>query len=412
MSEKEYLDNLIDRMLGIAQAIRAMNPDRPDLMRNYWIDYYRFPAPTMRLTELTEAIRDLNPQMLDSSEIRWPLVSHILGAVVADEIDEEEFRSKGAAVLEGLIRYTGTQELHIQLANLGLRSRFTFGDVEIHPIPNSGDLTEYNLKYEGPLGYGGPVDAVISFAVVPRAPGLGFKASRNALEMVEGVLNIIRAIGLPTIWGRKWREAGVAGRGFGSSWVIMRQRHRAQWDSGMQVGPLHAFMELEELMSNYSLAEVREVERIYVSDEQTKMERKVLQALLWLGEATFPADNPSKFAKLSIAFETAVGGAPSRDDQLREIGITQMLAERTAFLLGSGLVERLDWHRAVTKLYGSRSKVMHGETDPITDDELAKWAYLVWIAVRALLNRVSELRTVEDLETWVRSHRYSLPTDG
>lgn len=171
-------------------------------------------------------------------------------------------------------------------------------------------------------------------------------------------------------------------------------------------------MELEDLIRNYSLAEAREVERIYSIDRPTRMETKVRQALLWLGDATFPADNQSKFAKLSIAFETAVGGAPSRDDQLKEIGITQMLAERTAFLLGSGRVERLDWHRAVTKLYGSRSKVMHGETDPITDDELAKWAYLVWIAVRALLNRVSELRSVEDLETWVRSQRYSLPSDS
>ena len=412
MSKKEALDSLIDRMLGIAQAIRAMNPARPDLLKNYWIDSYNFPGPAMRLAELTEEILGLNPKMLDSSAIQWPLVSHILGAVLDDEIDKVEFRSKGADILERLIRYEGTEELQIQLANLGVRSPFTFGNVEIHPIPNTGDTTEYKLKYEGPFGYGGPVDAVISFAVVPHAPGLGFKSSRNALEMVEGVLNIIRAIGLPTLWGRQWREAGVAGRGFGSSWVIMRHRYRAPWDSALLNHPTLAFMELEELMSNYSLAEVREVERIYVSDRQTAMEIKVLQALSWLGEATFPADNASKFAKLSIAFETAVGGAPSRDDQLREIGITQMLAERTAFLLGSGRVERLDWHRAVTKLYGSRSKVMHGETDPITDDELAKWAYLVWIAVRALLNRVTQFKTVDDLETWVRSQRYSLPSDG
>ena len=171
-------------------------------------------------------------------------------------------------------------------------------------------------------------------------------------------------------------------------------------------------MELEKLMRNYSAREIQAVERIYLAERTTMIETKVRQALSWLGDSTFPADNPSKFAKLSIAFETAVGGAPSRDDQLREIGITQMLAERTAFLLGKDQAERIEWHRAVTKLYGSRSKVMHGDTDPITDDELAKWAYLVWIAVRALLNRVSEFSTVEQFESWVRGQRYSLPSDG
>ena len=332
-------------------------------------------------------------------------------------MDEDAFRREAAADAEWLLQYQGTQEIHIQLANLLLQSPFRFGGVEIHPIPNTGDLTEYQLKYKGSFENRSLVDAVNSYAVVRESPGLGTKAWRNAVEMAEGVLTVIRAIGVPTLWGWDWREAGVAGRGPASGFVILRDRV-GPWDMSMpgyiSIGmPLMAwYMRLEDMIRNYSLKEIECVERIYLKQRPSKMEWKALRALHWLGEATFPADIASKFAKLSIAFETAVGGQVRGDDQLKEIGITQMLAERTAFLLGKNRQTRLDWHRAVVKLYGSRSKVMHGELEPISEEDLKKWAFLVWKVVRALLNRVSEFTTVEQFEHWVRTQRYMLPSDS
>jgi hypothetical protein len=145
-----------------------------------------------------------------------------------------------------------------------------------------------------------------------------------------------------------------------------------------------------------------------VKEHPSKLENKALQSLIWLGEATFPAEKASKFAYLSIAFESAVGGE-ANDEVLKEIGITQMLAERTAFLLGRSLEQRRGWHRAVTKLYGSRSRVMHGDSDPVSDSELTGWALLVWKAARATLRISADLSNVEQLADWVRTQRYVLP---
>ena len=169
-------------------------------------------------------------------------------------------------------------------------------------------------------------------------------------------------------------------------------------------------MRLEHMLGNWSEPEIKKIESIYTGERPTKMERKALQAMLWLGEATLPASNSSKFAKVSIAFETAVGGDAKGDDELKEIGITEMLAERTAFLLGDDRESRMSWHKAVKKLYGSRSKVMHGELDPISNEELTRWAYLVWTATRALLNGLHAWNSVEDFVRWVRVQRYTLPT--
>ncbi len=379
-------------------------------MQHYWIWGYEYPGPAARLAELNEEVRGLNPKMLHGTEIEGPVIMHILEAVVADEIDEDEFRRKGTEVLEWLIGYAGTQELHILLAHLIVRSPLAFGGVEIHPIPNTGDTTEYQLKYEGPFRL--DADPIYSFAVVPHAPGLGFKAWLNAVEAVEEVLTIIRAVGLPTLWGRDLHQAGILGRGFASGWAILRERHRSQWDMSMATSPPFALMKLEGLMRNYTGHEIDTVERIYLSERPSKMERKVLQALFWLGEATYPASISSKFARLAIALETAIGGEAGRAEQLREIGIAQMLAERAAFLLGGDRDSRLAWHRAVTELYGLRSRLMHGETSPISDDELTRWAYLVWSAIRAVLNRVSDFQTVEGFAAWVRSQRYTLPEEA
>ncbi len=396
-------------MLAIVRSIRAKNPDRSHLMRNYWISAREYPEEASEVSQVSQAVRDLNPQMLDEGDIRRQLIFPILEAVVADEIDEGRFRTNTAERIEWLAGNGETQELHIQLANLLLGSQFRLGGVEIRPIPNTGDLTEYNLKYEGPLGYGGPVDAVISYAVVAQAAGLGVRAWRNAIEMVERVLLLIRAIGLPELWGRQWLQAGIAGRGVATGWVILRQRV-GPWNMSLGSGGPGEFMRLENMIRNWSSQEVQTLDRIYVKQNRTKMENKLLQAMFWLGEATFPASNDSRFSKLAIAFETAVGG-DAKSRQLKEIGVREMLAERTAFVLGVGPKARHLIHRAVSGLYGIRSDLFHGEANRVTDGELSNWALLVWATVRSMVNRCEQFKTVEQFATWVRQQRYSLPDD-
>lgn len=405
MASPRQAERLAQEVLAIAGQIQQESPDRQAIMREYWLDSYRYPAATAKLKDIAEQVRSRNPTMLDLDEVYRRLVLLTVEAIL-ESTGEDSARQRCAESIATLVNFEGTQALHLQLANLSVRRQYDFGGVEFHPILNTGDTTEYQLKYEGPLGHGGPVDAVISYAVVPKAPGMDTKAWRSALDRVEEVLTIIRGIALPTLWGREWRQAGVAGRGFDSGWVVFRRGHRGPWDMSMAASPLLSFMKLDHMVGNYTGAEIRLVEEIYLKEEPTKVERKIVQALAWLGEATFPAKNPSKYARLSVAFETAVGGLAK---SLTEIGVTQLLAERTSFLLGTHTEDRMKLHTAVTDLYGIRSKLFHGEAQPVDGGVLARWAMLVWMAVRALLRRSSEIKSVRQLVNWTRRQRYSLP---
>ncbi len=404
MVDEEVLNDFIRRMREIVEAIRATNPDRHHFMQHYWIWPHEYPGPAARIAEITEQVRQINPTMLDEMDIQSSVILTILKEVVADEVDEERFRTDAAASLRRLIEYKGYQELNIQLVNLIVRSPISFGGVDIHPIPNTGDTTEYELKYKGPLGHGGSPDFVYSYAAVPRAPGMGSKAWRNAIETADQVLTLFRGIGLPHLWGKTWLEAGIAGRGFASGWVVLRKKAGRPWDMALGSGGVKDLIHLERMLRNWSEDEITSLERIYTNERPSKVERKVLQALFWLGEATFPASNISRFVRLAVAFESAIGGESRR---LSEIGVTEMLAERTAFVLGGRADARLAWHGQVKRLYGLRSRVMHGDMDSVPDDDLTRWAFLVWKTVRAMLNRTSQFSTVEEFADWIRTQRYT-----
>jgi hypothetical protein len=154
-----------------------------------------------------------------------------------------------------------------------------------------------------------------------------------------------------------------------------------------------------QLVANYTEAELRLLERIYSSPQKTKMERKSLQAHYWMGDSTMPGSSEEKFAKLALAFESAIGAEARR---VNEIGITEMLAERAAFLLGDTPDARIQWHDAVKDLYGLRSKVLHGESTPVSDEQLLKWGFLVWNTVRAVLSQTHRFKNVDDLAAWIR----------
>jgi hypothetical protein len=403
----DAIASVTNRLKDIVKEIRGLNPDKNWLLQNYWISSNTFPEQAITTRTIVDEIVGLNPTHLRENEVSQRVIHVMIQAVWEDHFDDNEFFDELRATIAFLVNYQGSQEIHIQLQNVFARSTFELGGVTVVPIPNHGDLTEYNLKYDERSFRSNDETAVNAYARVVQAPGLGTAASWNAISETERVLKILRGIGLPTLWGREWGQMGVTGRVVGSDWTILRTQP-GFWSSGVRTNlrPGTWYMDLDSMLQNYTNTEIQRVKHIYETPGRSKMENKALQALLWLGEATFPGEIASKFAHLAIAFESAIGGEAS-DDSLKEIGITQMLAERTAFLLGNDRQTRLHWHRFVVRLYGSRSRVMHGEADPVSLADLNRWVYLVWSVVRAMLRLSLEISTVEELAAWIREQRYA-----
>ncbi|HUF52681.1 MAG TPA: hypothetical protein VMR52_02755 [Dehalococcoidia bacterium] len=407
----EPVSLITEHLSEIVKEIRALNPDRNWLLQHYWIDSETFPEQAKAIASVVAEMVALNPANLTPTEASQRVIGVMVRAVREEHFDEREVVDELETTVAFLVHYQGSADIHLQVQNLVAASEFSLGEVVIVPIRNQGDLTEYNLKYDQHSLRSSDVSSVNAYARVEQAPGLGTAASINAIVLAERVLKVVRGIGLPNLWGRDWGQMGITGRVVGSGWTILRTGE-GFWNSSLRTNltPQTWYMSLEAMLSNYSATEIERVRGIYDNSSRTAVENKVLQALFWLGEATFPSETSAKFAHLSIAFETAVGGEASGDSYLRDIGITQMLAERTAFLLGTNRESRIGIHKSVAALYGSRSKVMHGETEPISEAELTRWVYVVWQTTRAMLDLSSNLATVEDFAMWCRKLRYTLPT--
>ena len=145
------------------------------------------------------------------------------------------------------------------------------------------------------------------------------------------------------------------------------------------------------------------------------MENKLLGSIHWLGESTKPDTKKSRFAKISFALETLIGGEPN-DEELKVRGITAMLAERAAFLVGRDPDDRIDVDKAIRKYYRIRSDMFHGGEGDISLDDIDGFGQLVRRIAIALLEKLNdfgdEIGNVEKLEGWVRKKKYGMLESG
>ena len=92
--------------------------------------------------------------------------------------------------------------------------------------------------------------------------------------------------------------------------------------------------------------------------------------------------------------------------ELKVRGITAMLAERAAFLVGGGPADKSDVNKAIRKYYGIRGGIFHGDEEDISFDDIDGFGQLVRRIAIALLEKLNdlgdEIRNVEQLEGWVR----------
>jgi len=246
-----------------------------------------------------------------------------------------------------------------------------------------------------------------------KAPGDEDKASLYAITQVNLALDVLRILCFPFYPFTNDCRIGVIGEiNFKTSTPLrINQRQFATqydafcyWQPELRIG----------LLSRLEQRQRKLVEKLILKpeDSRSNMENKLLDGMHWLGESTKPDTNRARFAKIGFALETLLGGEP-QDEELKVRGITAMLAERSAFVAGKDLADRLAIDRDVRKYYRMRSNIVHGgERDtPLTD--IDGFGILVRRLSFDLLEKLDKLggnlSTVEDLERWVRTQRYSLP---
>ncbi len=246
-----------------------------------------------------------------------------------------------------------------------------------------------------------------------RAPGDQQKALLYARTQANLALDVLRAFCFPL--GRDsdtWR-IGILGDIITSNVTPMRINNR---DFVAQVSPFYSpYIELRKhILSRLEQRQWALIDRLILKKENARsnMETKLLEGIHWLSESTKPDTNNSKFAKISFALETLIGGEP-KDEDLKVRGITAMLAERAAFIAGRDRPDRLAIDKGIRTYYGTRSNIVHGGEGEVSLDDIDGFGQLVRRLALALLEKLdelaNELSTVEKLEKWVKKQRYTLP---
>ncbi|RVT57417.1 HEPN domain-containing protein [Niallia taxi] len=187
------------------------------------------------------------------------------------------------------------------------------------------------------------------------------KSGEFAIEIGKYIVNFFR---LADFFG--WNEENLAVRlpGFGGTRESMRA-YIVKEDSNSTT---FTYQQVKDLSENYELDDKEYIN--YIGYEKFghllqknldhnlgSMDKSILRALTWFGESKVEHDLGARFVKLTLAVETLLNSNDSDP-------ITATLRDRTAFILGKEVSERIDISKEMSTLYKQRSGIVHhGKSD-------------------------------------------------
>ena len=362
---------------------------------------------------VAQGVRRLNPEMLSEYGIEHRLVYNFLQKQTISITKEEHLKNQdlinGAeAFLNELIEFQAWQDVDFLIANLQHEGEA----VKLGRVTFIVATKEELERWEKHVKTFWPKEASkVQVIAHLRAPGDHIKAISYARAQVDLALDILRAFCFP--FGRHsdtWR-VGIVGDITSWAYTPMRINNR---EFPTRIGARPALIELRKhILSKLEQPQWELINKLILKTRHTDMETKLLDGIHWLAESTKPDKNNSKFAKVSFALETLIGGEPKKDEDLKVRGITAMLAERAAFITGGDYPDRLAIDKNVRKYYGMRSNIVHGGKGEVSVDDIDGFGQLVRRLALALLEKLDELTNelgnVEKLEKWVKKQRYTLP---
>ena len=129
-------------------------------------------------------------------------------------------------------------------------------------------------------------------------------------------------------------------------------------------------------------------------DEPTAAEERLVSALHWFGEAWKEDLIEAKIVKFAMCLESLLMTGAKE-------GLTELLSERIALMLGTDYSSRLKYFIDAKAMYDARSRAVHGDMAGTnldfaqasrTAEELASGVIFTYAQIVPALNRVSELR--------------------
>lgn len=420
-SNQSTIDRLAQKLVKLVEMFRKGGPASDyqwwgrETPRTVYKTYPGYQGGYKIFDEVVEGVLKLNPDMLSRHEVEGKLTYAFLKqeASYPDKLSGQELMNKARNQINELVEFEAWQDLDFPIMNLLLEGEpVKLGYVTFMAMTKQ-DIEQWE-KY-----YGARIKKTADIHVFARvhAPGDSEKALSYARAQVNSALDVLRILCFPFYPYTDTCRIGVIGEipFSGTTPVRVHQKGQKQIITQLTGTGFYRQPEVRELISKgLEQSQWELINKLMLKAEHSRnnMENKLLDGIHWLGESTKPDSNRARFAKIGFALETLIGGEP-KDETLQVRGITAMLAERAAFIAGKDLDDRLTIASNIHSYYGMRSDIVHGGGKDISADDIDGFGTLVRRLALALLGKLDELGnqldTVENLASWVKTRRYTLP---
>lgn len=420
-SNQSTIDGLAQKLVELVGMFRKSGPASDyqwwgkETPRTVYTAYSDYQSGHELFNSVVEGVLKLNPDMLSRHEVEWKLTYIFLKeqASYPDKLNGQELTNKAKGLIIELAKFEALQPIDYPIMNLWLEGEpVKLGHVTFMAATEE-DVKQWQKDYMTRLQ--GIADMHV-FARV-NAPGDLEKAVSYARTQVNSTLDLLRMLCFPFHPFTDACRIGVIGDTGFTPYATIRIKQR---QFAAQLRGTGAFAVWEPELKKHILSKLDQrqwglINKLIVKPEGSRsgMENKLLDAIHWLGESTKPDTNRARFVKVGVALEALIGGEPKKDEMLQVRGITAMLAERAAFVAGKDLEDRVKIDHDIREHYGMRSEVVHGVKVNIELCHINGFGILVSDVILAVLEKLNELgdklSTVEELESWVKTQRYTLP---
>lgn len=367
--------------------------------------------------EVVQGVLNLNSKMLSEHEVETKITYDFLMPQTTDftkasHLNNRSLLNEGRTLLTELVEFQAWQDVDIPIANLWLEGE----PVKLGYVTFMA-LTEEELERWKKQGHWPELAPEVHVAVaarVVRAPGDEHKARAYARKYVNRAVDALRAFCFPFGRGSEAWRVGVLGDIIASTATPVRINGKHFVTEVSPYGIVQIDLR-DHILSKLESPQWELLNKLFLKVTYSNMENKLLDGIHWLAESTKPDTNNSKFAKISFALETLIGGEPKKAEELKVRGITAMLAERATFIAGKDLDDRLAIDKDIRKYYGMRGTIVHGGEGDVSLDDIDGFGQLVRRLAIALLEKTDELEVelsdVNKLQAWVNKQKYTLPNN-
>jgi len=419
-SNQSTIDRLSQNLIKLVEMFRKGGPASDfkwwggETPHTIFDSYPSYQSGRSIFNTVVQDVLKLNPDMLSKHEVEWKLTYGFLEqqAICPDQPGEQELMNKAKNCLIELVELEAWQEIDFPIANLRLKRKPVKLGYVTFMVMTKQDIKQWQKNYDAQIR--GIADIHV-FARV-HAPGDFNKSLSYARIQVNLALDVFRILCFPFGPIKDSCGIGTLGEvGFAKSTPlrINQKQFAIHFESPFDISGYAIFELRKHVLPKLKQPQWASINKLILKaeDSRSKMENKLLDGIHWLAESTKPDSYRARFVKVSFALETLVGGEP-KDEELKVRGITAMVAERAAFIAGKDLDDRLAIDRDIRRYYGMRGDIVHGGEGNVSLSDINSFGVLVRRVILGLLKRLDklgdDLATVEKLEIWVKTQRYTL----